>query len=161
MTEVGEPTYLVDTCVWVNIRDVHQDSEKIWSQVLLVVELDRIKTVRQVFEELENRFPDVHARLKPYRSQVLVPDGILYGADAIAEMRAIQKHHPKLIDPLGGGNPADPFLIAAGKVTGGIVVTDERSAGKGHKDKIPYVCTQRNVGWANRLNFFEALGIGL
>ncbi|MCE2986933.1 MAG: DUF4411 family protein [Phenylobacterium sp.] len=159
MAEDGEAIYLVDTCVWVNIRDEHADSSQIWDQCFALIEAGRVQTVRQVFDELERKFPDVHARLKPYRKRLVVPDATIYSADAVAEMRGLRAQHPKLYDQLGPGNPADPFLIGAGKVMGAIVVTDERSAGKAHKTKIPYVCTQRNVGWTSRLKFFEAVGV--
>ena len=152
-------TYLVDTCVWVNIRDEHGDSQEIWDVCFTLIEADRVKTVRPVYEELERRFPDVHARLKPFRSQLIVPDAIMFHPDAVAEMRAVHAQHPKLYDALGTRNPADPFLISTAKQMNAIVVTDERAAGKAHKTKIPYVCTQRNVGWVDRLGFFKAAGI--
>jgi hypothetical protein len=125
----------------------------------MLIEVGRIKTVRQVYGELERKFPDIHKRLKPFRADLLVGDGEMFHPDVIAEVRAIHAQHPKLYDVLGVGNPADPFLIGVGKHTGAIVVTDERSAGKGHRSKIPYVCTQRNVGWTPRLDFFRAVGI--
>jgi hypothetical protein len=118
-----------------------------------------VKTVRAVCEELERRFPDVYARLKPFRAQLVVPDAIMYHPDAVLEMRAIQAQHPKLYDALGTRNPADPFLVSTAKQMSAVVVTDERSSGKAYKAKIPYVCTQRNVGWTDRLGFFQAVGI--
>jgi hypothetical protein len=152
-------TYLVDTCVWVNIRDEHKDSEAIWSQLLLCVEVKMVKTVRQVYDELERRFANVHARLKPYRDQLLVPDADMYTAAVKAEIVAINADHPKLYNPLGGGNPADPWLIGVAKVGGYTVVTDEATAGKGYQSKIPHICGKRGAGCINRLALFEALGI--
>lgn len=159
MQSSDKPTYLIDTCVWVNIRDVHADSDKIWDQIVLLIEVDIIKTVRHVYDELERKFPDIHARLKPHRKELLIDDAELYSLDAVAELRAIRAQHPGLYDQLGAHNPADPFLIAVAKTKSAIVVTDERHVGKGHKSKIPYVCTQRNVGWMDRLAFFLATGI--
>jgi hypothetical protein len=143
----------------VNIRDEHDDSKDIWDQCFLLIELGVIKTVQPVYKELERRFPDVHARLKPYRKDLIVPDATMFQPDVIEEVRAIQAQHPHLYDQLGAGNPADPFLVGVAKLNGAIVVTDERSSGKAHKTKIPYVCTQRNVGWMSRLDFFQAVGI--
>lgn len=159
MSEGPRSTFLVDTCVWVNIRDEHGDSQEIWDACFRAIEAGTIKTVRHVYGELERRFPDVHARLKPYRGALIVADGEMYHPDVVAEIRAVHAQHPGLYDALGVGNPADPFLIGVAKHTGAIVVTDERSAGKGYKSKIPYVCTQRNVGWTARLDFFRAVGI--
>jgi hypothetical protein len=159
MPDANNSVFLVDTCVWVNIRDEHGDSQKIWDQLFALIKFERVKTVRQVFDELERRFPDVHSRLKPYRSQLVVPDAATYTLSVVSEMRAIRAQHPGLYDALGTGNPADPFLIGVAKDMSGIVVTDERSSGKAHKHKIPYVCAQRNVGCTGRIRFFEALGI--
>ena len=159
MPEPGEPTYLVDTCVWVNIRDVDGDSEALWGQVFLLIEAGRVKTVRQVMVELERRWPEIYGRLKPFKRKLVVPDATSYSADVVAEVRAIHDQHPGLYDRLGLGNPADPMLVAVAKADAAIVVTDERSSGKQHTRKIPYVCTQRNVGWINRQGFFAAVGI--
>jgi hypothetical protein len=143
---VSVEVHLIDTCALVNIRDIYNDSELIWSAVRKQISEGRLKTVRQVYEELARRFQPVHARLKDLRRVFLVPDGDLYGADVIAEVRAIHQHHPKLYDLLGGGNPADAILIAAAKALGAIVVTDEKTDGHGHRSRIPFVCTSRNVG---------------
>lgn len=159
MPDRGSALYLIDTCVLVNFRDMHGDSQNLWDQFGLLIDIGMVKTVRQVWDELERRFPDIHDRLKPRRKTFLIPDGTTYSADVVSEVRAIRGLHPGLYDPLGAGNPADPFLVAVGRIESAIVVTDERQMGKRHKQKIPFVCAQRNVGWMDRLGFFQALGI--
>jgi hypothetical protein len=153
------PVHFVDTCSLVNVRDLNGDSEQIWDRLCEEIENGRLKTVRQVCEELERRFPDVHKRFKPQKKIFLVSDGDLYAPDAVVEIRAIQKAHPKLYNPFGTGNPADPFLIAAAKTQSGIVVTDEKTNGKGYKSKIPYVCTGRNVGCTSRVQYLKLIGL--
>jgi hypothetical protein len=96
--------------------------------------------------------------VKPFKKGILMPDSDLYAADVIAEIREIQKHHPGLINPLAGGNPADPFLIAVAKSHLGAVITDEKSAGPGYKSRIPFVCTNRNVGWTPGARYLKGLG---
>jgi hypothetical protein len=150
--------YLIDTCVLVNIRDVHKNSSKVWDAFVSQVEADKLKSVRQVLEELERRWPDVYKRLKPLKKTILIPDGDLYSSDVITEIREIQRLHPGLINPLAGGNPADPFLISVAKSKLAIVVTDEKSKGKNHKSKIPFVCTNRNVGWIDGNGYWKGLG---
>lgn len=150
--------HMVDTCALVNVRDVHSDSKKIWDALIAEIEADRLKTVRHVTDELERRFPDVFRRFKSHKKTLLVPDAELYGADSIAEIREIQRHHPGLINPLGGGNPADPFLIAAAKSLSAVVVTDEKSKGPKHQSKIPFVCTNRNIGWIHGTDYLKGLG---
>jgi hypothetical protein len=150
--------HVIDTCVLVNIRDIHKDSSKIWDAVIAEIECGRLKSVRHVLEELERRWPDIYKRLKPLKKTILVSDGDLYSADVIAEIREIQKHHPNLINPLSGGNPADPFLIGVAKLKLAVVVTDEKSKGPGHKSRIPFVCTNRNVGWIDGNGYWKGLG---
>jgi len=56
---------------------------------------------------------------------------------------AIVQDYPKWIKQ-GGKNSADPFVIAVGEVTSGIVISGETNGGPG-TPKIPYVCGQRGV----------------
>lgn len=150
--------YLVDTSVLVNIRDKYGDSEKIWGALGVAIEAGRVKTVRQVFDELESKFPEIYARLKKFKRQMQISDADLYATVAVDEVRQIRRNHPSLYKPLGGGNPADPFLIAAAKAMGAIVATDEKSKGPGYQSKIPYVCLQRNVGWCPGPDFLKDTG---
>lgn len=133
----GNSIRIVDTCVFVNIRDVRGDSEEIWKAVIREINLSTVKTIRHVWEELQDLFPDIHARLKKHRKLILIPDAELYAANVIAELREIRRHHPKLINSLRIGNPADPFLIAVAKCCGGMVVTDEGKKGKASKRRFP------------------------
>jgi len=149
--------HLIDTGVLVNIRDVHKNSAKLWDAFTAQVEAGELKSVRQVVDELERRWPDIHKRLKPFKKALLVPDGDLYSAEVIAEIREIQKHHPGLINPLAGGNPADPFLIAVAKYRSAVVVTDEKSKRNGYESCIPFVCTNRNVGWIDGEGYWKGL----
>lgn len=150
--------HLIDTCALVNVRDLHNDSEEIWNAIRAEIIAGRLKTVRQAFDELKRRFPKIYARLKDLRREFVLPDAELYTLEVTAEIRAIHQHHPKLYDGLAGGNPADPFLIAAAKFKLAIVITDEKTAGSGYKSRIPYVCTSRNVGCTDRLTYLQALG---
>lgn len=129
-----------------------------WDAFAAQVEADKLKSVRHVLDELERRWPDIYKRVKPFKKTILVPDADLYAPDVIAEIREIQKHHPGLINPFAGGNPADPFLIAVAKSKLAVVITDEKSKGHHHKAKIPYVCTNRNVGWINGAGYWKGLG---
>jgi hypothetical protein len=149
--------HLIDTCVLVNVRDVYKNSPKVWDALIGQIECDNLKSVRHVLEELERRWPDIYKRVKPFKKSILMPDSDLYAADVIAEIREIQKHHPGLINPLTGSNPADPFLIAVAKSHLAIVVTDEKSKGPGYKSKIPFVCTNRNVGWIPGNGYLKGL----
>jgi hypothetical protein len=153
--------YLIDTSVLVNVQDAHGDSEDIWERIIAEILGSRLKSVRQVMDELKNRFPKIHERIKPYQKFFLVEDGLLYSASVIAELRIIQEQHPGLYRPTGNNNSADPFLIAVAKQMGVTVVTDEKRQGPKHKHKIPWVCTQRNVGSIDGLSYLISIGCDL
>lgn len=150
--------HLIDTCALVNVRDIEQDSEQIWDKLCEEIEGGRLKSVRQVCEELERRFPDIYRRVKSQKKRFQIADADLYAPETVAEIRAIHRAHPNLYNQFGTGNPADSFLIAAAKIKSGIVVTDERTSGKKHKEKIPYVCAGRNVGCTTRAQYLRLIG---
>ena len=153
-----QTVYIIDTNVLVNIRDEYGDSREIWSKLIEEIQAENVKIVRQVFDELERRFPDVFARLKAHKKDAQVPDALAYSAEVVAEVREIQQRHPGLYNQIGNTNSADPMMIAVAKAMGAVVVTDERSSGPGHQKRIPWVCTQRNVGWTNGAEFVRLLG---
>jgi hypothetical protein len=153
--------YLIDTSALVNIRDLHNDSEEVWQAVLQSIEGRRTLTVRHVCKELEALFPDIYRRVKPLKKRFVVPDALTYTADVKAEVRAIRQAHPRLYDPVGTGNPADPWLIAVAKSLPAIVVSDEKKEGNRHRRKIPFVCTSRNVGHEDRLDFLRKIGVNV
>jgi hypothetical protein len=149
---------LIDTSVLVNIQDIHGDSAAIWAAVVQQILSGRLKTVRQVMGELQTRFPTIHQRLKPHEEDFIIPDAEMYTAGVVAEVRIIHRDHPKLYRFMGGANPADPLLIAVAKEIGAIVVTDERTAGPKHKERIPWVCRQRNVGSMDGTTYLRSIG---
>ena len=150
--------FLVDTSVLVNIQDVHNDSAEIWGRVITEILEGRLKTVRHVMEELERRWKPIFDRLSPYWDDFVVPDATLFSDTVIAEVRILQQQHAGLYRPMSAGNPADAFLIAVAKDMGGIVVTDEKRAGPGYRSKIPWVCTQRNVGSIDGIGYLRSVG---
>jgi hypothetical protein len=150
--------YVVDTSVLVNIRDVHHDSTEIWLNFTNAIVSGRVRTIRQVWDELDSRFADIAARLKAYKKQFVLPDDVTYTASVVAEVRDLNRHHKNLWNPIGGRNPADPFLIAVAKDLNVIVVTDEKRQGPGFQRRIPYVCVKRNVGCTGRLDFLRSIG---
>lgn len=153
--------FLVDTSVLVNIRDVHGDSADIWRAITNGIVGGRVKTVRHVWGELESRWPDIAKRLVAYKKEFVLPDDKTYTAGVIAEVRFLNLNHSKLWNPIGGRNPADPILIGVAKDLSAVVVTDEKTQGTGYKRRIPYICTQRNVGCTDRVDFLRKLGCAI
>jgi hypothetical protein len=121
------------------------------------VQADRLKTVEQVFDELR-RWPDIQVRFKPHRKQFFVRQ---YTPEISLLAGQIAEDFPFLNDLSGVRNPdpADPWLIAAAKVLGWTLVTDERQASS---KRIPWVCRQQSlqVRCINGPDFFQEIGIG-
>jgi Domain of unknown function (DUF4411) len=121
-----------------------------------LVASDILKTVEQVYDELR-RWPDLQGEFKPIKKQFLVDQ---YTPEIAAVAGQIADDFPFLFDLTGTRNPdpADPWLIAAGRITGWTVITDER---KTSTRRIPYVCRQQsiNVRCINGPEFFAEVGI--
>jgi hypothetical protein len=117
---------------------------------------DILKTVEQLYDELR-RWPHIQQEFRPIKKQFLVQQ---HTAEIAAQAGQIAEDFEFLFDLTGVRNPdsADPWLIAAGKILGWTVVTDER---KNSTRKIPYVCRQQsiNVRCINGLEFFAEVGI--
>lgn len=56
--------FLIDTSVVVNIRNVRGDSAEMWLAVTNAIVGGRLRTIRQVRDELESRFSDIATVLK-------------------------------------------------------------------------------------------------
>ena len=116
-----------------------------------------LKTVEQVYDELR-RWPHLQEQFKPIKKQFLIDDQ--HASSVASLVGQIAEDFEFLFDQSGSRNPdpADPWLIAAGKVLGWTVITDER---KTSTRKIPYVCRQQsiNVRCINGPEFFQEAGI--
>ncbi len=75
------------------------------------------------------------------------------------EAAAIQSAYPELMDPKGLHDSADAYVIALAKSAGGIVVSQETSAGEKHRPKqsyyIPDVCRSLGVPCINLLGMMR------
>ena len=95
---------------------------------------------------------------RPYKKVFIIRNQ--YIADIANTVGQISEDFPFLYHLTGVRNPdpADPWLIAAAKVLGWTVVTDERQAST---KKIPYVCRQQSVQvrCICRQDFFQEIGI--
>lgn len=77
--------------------------------------------------------------------------------DVNANMRAIMKSHPQLVDDKKGRSLADPWVIAHAMAEKAIVVTTEMSASS--KIKIPDVCRAYNIPWIPGFEFAKKIGV--
>jgi hypothetical protein len=115
-----------------------------------------LKTVEQVYDELR-RWPHLQAEFELIKKQFLLNQ---YTPEISAMVGQIADDFEFLFDLTGVRNPdsADPWLIAAAKVLGWTVITDER---KTSTKKIPYVCRQQSlqVRCISGPEFFKETGI--
>ena len=75
--------------------------------------------------------------------------------DIQLEARNILATYPTLIDIRKGKGSADPFLVAAAKVRGGIIVTEENHSGGPPTKKIPDVCEVLQVPCIKLIELFR------
>jgi hypothetical protein len=116
----------------------------------------KLKTVEQVFDELR-RWPHLQGQFKPLKKDFLVDQ---HTPEIALVAGQIADDFEFLFDLSGTRNPdpADPWLIATGKILGWTVITDERKAST---KRIPYVCRQQSlqVRCINGPEFFKEVGI--
>jgi hypothetical protein len=121
-----------------------------------LIHAGQLKTVEQVYDELR-RWPLIQSRFKPIRKKFLVQ---IYTPEISRLAGQIADDFSFLFYLTGVRNPdpADPWLIAAGKVLGWTVITDER---KTSSKRIPYVCRQQslNLRCISGPKFFAEIGI--
>jgi Domain of unknown function (DUF4411) len=121
-----------------------------------LVAVGALKTVEQVYDELR-RWPHIQGEFKPIKKEFLVEQ---YTSQIASMAGQIADDFDFLFDLTGTRNPdpADPWLIAAAKVLGWTVITDER---KTSTRRIPYVCRQQSiqVRCINGPEFFAEVGI--
>jgi Domain of unknown function (DUF4411) len=113
-----------------------------------------LRTVEQVYDELR-RWPNLQEQFKPIKKQFLIDD---QHVPTIASLVGQIAEDFEFLFDQSNPDPADPWLIAAAKVLGWTVITDER---KTSTRKMPYVCRQQsiNVRCISGPEFFQEAGI--
>jgi hypothetical protein len=148
--------YLID-CDAIAHCEGRQDCDQILNGIVAAVRAGTVKTVEQVYDELR-RWPDIQSKFTSIKKEFIIPNQ--YRSEIASLVGTISDDFPFLYDLTGIKNPdpADPWLIAAGKVMGWTVVTDERPTSI---KKIPYVCRQQSlqVRCINGPALFQEIGI--
>jgi hypothetical protein len=148
--------YLID-CDAIAHCDGRPNCAKVLAGLITAVQAGTLKTVHQVYDELR-RWPAIQSQFTPHKKQFLIENQYRNEIAVIAGQ--IADDFPFLFDLTGSKNPdpADPWLIAASKVLGWTLVTDERQLST---KKIPYVCRQQSlqVRCINGPAFFSEVGI--
>lgn len=149
--------YIIDTSSLIEYWG-HPNRDSIYSEIIVRIQRGCIKTVNQVLEELKSRQKFAYKLLKPYKRLMVIRNSDMYAPQVLSENEMILSNY-RLIDQVGGRNPADSWLIAVSKVYGFTVITNEKSRSKRHKRKIPYVCGRLGVRWINGNKFLIKEGI--
>lgn len=135
----------------------------IWRHIKGMVVSDRLKTVRQVWKELEFLDQDSCAQLRDCR------DKFILATDQDTDFRVLNliSKYPKLIDHRihYTREPADPYLIVYAQKTGFPIITEEKSLSQRRGDrknrhlKIPDVCASEGVKCVNLKDFLRKEGL--
>jgi predicted nucleic acid-binding protein len=141
--------YVIDTSSFVD-AGLESDPEKVWTGLMRLCRDGGAFTVSYVYPELKRMSESVppklplhrYEELKRLKQRIIVPD-----PDIIMEAGRINSAYPKLGDMFDRRNRADPWIIAAAKMKGLTVVTEEADTGRRKTHKIPWICDQEGVGW--------------
>jgi len=136
--------------------------EKIWVHLEYMIDTDKLKTVRQVWLELEYNDPDSCARLRPRYNRFILP------VEDETDFRVLNliSQYPSLIDykQYYSREPADPYLIVYAKKWDVPIICDELPLAKriGARKtkwlKIPDVCDKENIEWLDLEKYLKSQG---
>ncbi len=152
-------TYIFDTSTFIVIGHYFPLSfPSFWQKLGAAVSAGQVLSVREVRRELDLRAAKPHLqKWVQDNSQIFVVPTEEEGR-FVAEIFGVA-HFQQLIGKrqrLKGTPVADPFVIAAAKVRGGCVVTEESF--KKDAAKIPNVCQHFGVKYMNLEEFMKAEG---
>lgn len=142
-----EEKYVIDTCSLVDIQN-EDDPAKVWSGLYGLIQVGKLKTSAMAYPEIERmaasgKIPNAaYLKLKELRPIFAIPDDEL-----LLEAGKIIASHPQIPLWRDVGNPADPWIIAAAKMNGWTVVTEENDTGPKKNRRIPWVCDKEGVKW--------------
>lgn len=151
--------YVFDTSALIILKNYYPTTfTTLWSRIDKLAQNGTIVSVREVFNELHN-YNDVD-----FIQDWAKRHKAIFGKPSNAEQLVVQlilaiPHFQTLIGNkaiLKGTPVADPFVVAAGKVKGGTVVTQETF--KANAAKIPNVCEHFDVPCIDLETFMERQG---
>jgi predicted nucleic acid-binding protein len=142
-----EDRYIIDTSSLVDAQDEDQPAE-VWKGIFKLINASKLKTAAAAYPEIERmtdagKIPQyAFDRIKARKRTFCIPD-----EDLIVEAGRIVFQHSHIETWRDPKNPADPWIIAAARLKGYIVVTEERDTGPKKNKRIPWVCEKENVKW--------------
>lgn len=148
--------FVLDTSAFIVLKHFYPSTFRtLWAKLDTLAADGTLVSVREVFMEIQNYNEEhfVQEWAKQNRKIFAIPsnDELLF----VREILSIP-HFQALIDrksQLKGTPVADPFVIAAAKVKGGAVVTQEKE--KPNAAKIPNVCKLFGIPYMDLETFME------
>lgn len=113
-----------------------KDSANVYSHLIKMATDGDLKTVRQVFEELET-FGQFYNFLFKQKKKFLVPTEDQYSTKVQNQIEIVKKKAKYLYEQTGTGDPADPWLVAVASAHKFVLVTNERQE---RQTRIPAAC---------------------
>lgn len=137
--------------------------EQIWVHLENMIDTDKLKTVRQVWIELEYNDPSSFARLQRRNDRFTLP------TEDETDFRVLNliSKYPKIIDhrQYFSREPADPYLIVYAQKWNVPIICDELPLAqrtgrrKGRQLKIPDVCDKENIECINLEKYLKNQGV--
>lgn len=147
--------YLFDTNIFYTLGNFTPKTfPTIWNKIDALLKQKELYSVREVRRELQKNCPFEHIEKWVIANKDIFRIPNKDESKVVSEILSDERFQGlvKRAKILKGLPVADPFLIAAGKVHSGIVVTQESSTSKGIR--IPSVCRELKVSCINLERFF-------
>lgn len=138
-----EPGFVLDSSFLIKL---HRDQPielypSLWDRVSELLASGDAVIPREADREMQAKDDELRGWLRE-RAAAVVESSL----EELEVVRGIAERHPAWVQ--GSKNAADPFVIAAAKTRGAVVVTDERPSGRGTDDRnlrIPTVAAELGV----------------
>ncbi len=148
--------YIFDTNSFRVLQSYYpQTFQSFWDSFNRLVQDARVFSVREVLNELLNQLTRPHLIDWVDANKPIFRTPTAEETEFVAQILAVPHFAPLISrDNILKGRPvADPFVIAAGKIFGACVVTEE--ANLPNAAKIPNVCNHFGIPWTNLEGFLE------
>lgn len=129
----------------------------IWDELTALIADSTVFSCEEVYLELKEQEDELFAWAERQKSAFIPPD-----EEVNLEMGQIMARFPNLAAMGSSVNRADPWVVAAARAKGAIVVTDEQPSEKQKPTKppkLPNVCEGLDVRWMRPIDFLAALNL--
>lgn len=166
------PAYIIDTSSLMHVdgedsspklrRFSTEERDRFWRHFVARVDDGRIKTIREVFDEIERNDRRATQELAPRLQKLLVPTTDDF--NCVASLLKDERFRGLVRDD-AVSEPADPWIICVARRLGLIVVTNEvRTADRKRPDgraRIPDVCGALGIDCIDVVEFARREGLML